>query len=165
MLKSGDIVNVDVSTIYNGYYADASRMFMIGKVNPKAEKLVNIAKECLKRGVEAAKAWGTVGDIGAAVSALARKHGYSVVEEFGGHGVGNEFHEEPFVCHVGKRGTGMLLVPGMILTVEPMINAGKRDIFVDAANEWTVYTHDRSLSAQWEHTILITENGPEILTY
>jgi methionyl aminopeptidase len=119
----------------------------------------------LKRGVEAAKAWGTVGDIGAAVSALAKKHGYSVVEEFGGHGVGNEFHEEPFVCHVGKRGTGMLLVPGMILTVEPMINAGKRDIFVDAANEWTVYTHDRSLSAQWEHTILITENGPEILTY
>ena len=138
---------------------------MIGKVNPKAEKLVNIAKECLKRGVEAAKAWGTVGDIGAAVSALARKHGYSVVEEFGGHGVGVEFHEEPFVCHVGKRGTGMLLVPGMILTVEPMINAGKRDIFVDAANEWTVYTSDRSLSAQWEHTILITENGPEILTY
>ena len=138
---------------------------MIGKVNPKAEKLVNIAKECLKRGVEAAKAWGTVGDIGAAVSALAKKHGYSVVEEFGGHGVGVEFHEEPFVCHVGKRGTGMLLVPGMILTVEPMINAGKRDIFVDAANEWTVYTSDRSLSAQWEHTILITENGPEILTY
>ena len=140
-------------------------MFMIGKVNPKAEKLVNIAKECLKRGVEAAKAWGTVGDIGAAVSALAKKHGDSVVEEFGGHGVGVEFHEEPFVCHVGKRGTGMLLVPGMILTVEPMINAGKRDIFVDAANEWTVYTSDRSLSAQWEHTILITENGPEILTY
>ena len=119
----------------------------------------------MKRGVEAAKAWGTVGDIGAAVSALAKKHGYSVVEEFGGHGVGYEFHEEPFVCHVGKRGTGMLLVPGMILTVEPMINAGKRDIFVDAANEWTVYTHDRSLSAQWEHTILFTENGPEILTY
>ena len=156
---------MDVSTIYNGYYADASRMFMIGKVTPKAEKLVNITKECLKKGIEAAKAWGTVGDIGAAVSALARKHGYSVVEEFGGHGVGVEFHEEPFVCHVGKRGTGMLLVPGMILTIEPMINAGKRDIFVDAANEWTVYTSDRSLSAQWEHTILITENGPEILTY
>jgi len=165
VLKSGDIVNVDVSTIYNGYYADASRMFMIGKVNPKAEKLVNITKECLKRGIEAANAWGTVGDIGAAVSALARKHGYSVVEEFGGHGVGVEFHEEPFVCHVGKRGTGMLLVPGMILTIEPMINAGKRDIFVDAANEWTVYTNDGSLSAQWEHTILITEKGPEILTY
>ena len=140
-------------------------MFMIGKVTPKAEKLVLITKECLKRGIEAAKAWGTVGDIGAAVSQLARKHGYSVVEEFGGHGVGVEFHEEPFVCHVGKRGTGMLLVPGMIITIEPMINAGKRDIFVDAANEWTVYTNDRSLSAQWEHTILITENGPEILTY
>lgn len=165
VLRSGDIVNVDVSTIYNGYYADASRMFMIGKVEKKAKDLVAITKECLNRGLEAAQGWNTVGDIGAAVSSYARKHGYSVVEEFGGHGVGVEFHEEPFVCHVGKRKTGMLLVPGMIITIEPMINAGKRDIFVDAANEWTVYTQDGSLSAQWEHTILITEKGPEILTY
>ncbi len=165
VLRSGDIVNVDVSTIYNGYYADASRMFMVGKVDKKAKDLVAITKECLNRGLEAAQGWNTVGDIGAAVSQYARKHGYSVVEEFGGHGVGVEFHEEPFVCHVGKRKTGMLLVPGMIITIEPMINAGKKDIFVDAANEWTVYTQDGSLSAQWEHTILITEGKPEILTY
>lgn len=165
VLRSGDIVNVDVSTIYNCYYADASRMFMIGKVDKKAKDLVEITKECLKRGIEAAQPWGFLGDIGAAVSALARKHGYSVVTEFGGHGVGVEFHEEPFVCHVGKKKTGMLLVPGMIFTIEPMINAGRKDVFVDAANDWTVYTQDGSLSAQWEHTILITEDGPEILTY
>lgn len=165
VLRSGDIVNVDVSTIYNGYYADASRMFMIGKVDKKAKDLVEITKECLKRGIEAAQPWCFLGDIGAAVSALARKHGYSVVTEFGGHGVGVEFHEEPFVCHVGKKKTGMLLVPGMIFTIEPMINAGRKDVFVDAANDWTVYTQDGGLSAQWEHTILITEDGPEILTY
>lgn len=165
VLRSGDIVNVDVSTIYNGYYADASRMFTIGKVDKKAKDLVEITKECLKRGIEAAQPWGFLGDIGAVVSAFAKKHGYSVVTEFGGHGVGVEFHEEPFVCHVGKRKTGMLLVPGMIFTIEPMINAGRKDVFVDAANDWTVYTQDGSLSAQWEHTILITEDGPEILTY
>lgn len=165
ILRSGDIVNVDVSTIFGGYYADASRMFMVGKVDKKAKDLVAITKECLNRGIEAAQAWGFLGDIGAAVSGFARKHGYSVVTEFGGHGVGVEFHEEPFVCHVGKRKTGMLLVPGMIITIEPMINAGRKDVFVDAANDWTVYTQDGSLSAQWEHTIMITEKGPEILTY
>lgn len=165
VLRSGDIVNVDVSTIYEGYYADASRMFTIGKVDKRAKDLVEITKECLKRGVEAAQPWAFLGDIGAAVSALAKKHGYSVVTEFGGHGVGVEFHEEPFVCHVGKKKTGMLLVPGMIFTIEPMINAGRKDVFIDAANDWTVYTQDGSLSAQWEHTILITEDGPEILTY
>lgn len=165
ILRSGDIINVDVSTIYKGYYADASRMFTIGKVDKKAKDLVAITKECLNRGVEAAQAWGYLGDIGAAVSSFARKHGYSVVTEFGGHGVGVDFHEEPFVCHVGKRKTGMVLVPGMIITIEPMINAGRKDVFVDAANDWTVYTQDGSLSAQWEHTIMITENGPEILTY
>ena len=164
VLKSGDIVNVDVSTIYNGYYADASRMFMIGKVNPKAEKLVNIAKECLKRGVEAAKAWGTVGDIGAAVSALAKKHGYSVVEEFGGHGVGNEFHEEPFVSFVAPKGTEMILVPGMMFTIEPMINEGSPNFFIDEDNGWTVYTEDDGLSAQIEYMVLVTETGIEVLT-
>lgn len=111
VLKSGDIVNVDVSTIYNGYYADASRMFMIGKVDKKKQDLVAITKECLRRGLEAAQPWSFVGDIGAAVSGFAHKHGYSVVTEFGGHGVGIDFHEEPFICHVGKRKTGMLLVP------------------------------------------------------
>lgn len=165
VLRSGDIVNVDVSTIYNGYYADASRMFMIGKVKKPAQDLVAITKQCLLRGIEAAQPWGYLGDIGAAVSQLAHKHGYSVVEEFGGHGVGVEFHEDPFVCHIGRRKTGMVLVPGMIFTIEPMINMGRKDIFVDAANDWTVYTQDGSLSAQWEHTVLITENGPEILTY
>lgn len=165
ILRSGDIVNVDVSTIYEGYYADASRMFTIGKVDKKAKDLVAITKECLNRGIEAAQPWGYLGDIGAAVSAFAKKHGYSVVTEFGGHGVGVEFHEEPFVCHVGKRKTGMVLVPGMIFTIEPMINAGRKDVFIDASNDWTVYTQDGSLSAQWEHTILITEKGPEILTY
>lgn len=165
VLKSGDIVNVDVSTIYKGYYADASRMFMIGKVNKKASDLVAVAKQCLLRAVEASQPWAHLGDIGAAVSQLAHKHGYSVVTEFGGHGVGVDFHEEPFVCHVGKRKTGMVLVPGMIFTIEPMINTGRRGVFVDAANDWTVYTEDGGLSAQWEHTILITEDGPEILTY
>ena len=165
VLRSGDIVNVDVSTIYNGYYADASRMFMIGKVAKPAADLVAITKQCLLRGIEAAQPWAQLGDIGAAVSKLAHKHGYSVVEEFGGHGVGIEFHEDPFVCHVGKRKTGMVLVPGMIFTIEPMINMGHKDICIDESNDWTVYTIDGSLSAQWEHQILITENGPEILSY
>lgn len=165
VLKSGDIVNVDVSTIYNGYYADASRMFMIGKVDKKKQDLVAIAKECLRRGLEAAQPWSFVGDIGAAVSGFAHKHGYSVVTEFGGHGVGIDFHEEPFICHVGKRKTGMLLVPDMIFTIEPMINTGKREVYVDAGNDWTVYTQDGGMSAQWEHTVLITETGNEVLTY
>ncbi|WP_337369722.1 methionyl aminopeptidase [Phascolarctobacterium faecium] len=165
VLKSGDIVNVDVSTIYNGYYADASRMFMIGKVDKKKQDLVAITKECLRRGLEAAQPWSFVGDIGAAVSGFAHKHGYSVVTEFGGHGVGIDFHEEPFICHVGKRKTGMLLVPGMIFTIEPMINTGKREVYVDAGNDWTVYTQDGGMSAQWEHTVLITETGNEVLTY
>ncbi len=165
ILRSGDIVNVDVTTLYRGYYADASRMFIIGHANKKACELVAITKECLRRGLAAAQAWNFVGDIGAAVAAFARKHGYSVVTDYGGHGVGVEFHEEPFVCHVGKRKTGMLLVPGMVLTIEPMINAGRAEVWTDETNGWTVYTEDGSLSAQWEHTVLITENGPEILTY
>lgn len=165
VLRSGDIVNVDVSTIVDGYYADASRMFEIGHVDKRARDLVAITKECLNRGVAAAQPWAHLGDVGAACEALARKHHYSVVEEFGGHGVGVEFHEDPFVAHVGKRGKGMLLVPGMIFTIEPMINEGRKDVFIDSANDWTVYTEDGSLSAQWEHTILITEKGPEILTY
>ncbi len=165
VLRNGDIVNVDVSTIFNGYYADASRMFEIGRVDKERKDLVAIAKECLRRGIEAAQPWHFLGDVGAAVSQLAHKHGYSVVREFGGHGVGVEFHEDPFVAHVGKKGTGILLVPGMVFTIEPMLNTGRPDVFIDSANDWTVYTDDGSLSAQWEHTILITEDGPEILTY
>lgn len=165
ILKSGDIVNVDVSTILNGYYSDASRMFLIGEVDEKRKRLVQVAKECLQVGVGAAKAWGFLGDIGAAVQAHAEKNGYSVVRDFGGHGVGIKFHEDPFVSHVGRKGSGMLLVPGMIFTIEPMINMGTYKIFVDADNGWTVFTDDGKDSAQWEHTVLITEAGPEILTY
>ena len=164
-MKSGDIVNVDVTTIYNGFYGDASRMFMIGKVTPQKKNLVLITKECLRRGVEAAKPWHFIGDIGAAVSSFAHKHGYSVVKEFGGHGVGLQMHEEPFISHVGKKNTGMLLVPGMVFTIEPMINMGRPELYVDSANDWTALTEDGKPSAQWEHTILITESGQEILTY
>lgn len=163
ILKSGDIINVDVSTICNGYYSDASRMFMIGDVSEEAKKLVEVTKECLYKGIEAAKPWGFLGDIGAVIQEHAEKHGYSVVRDFGGHGVGVEFHEDPFVYHYGKKGEGMVLVPGMIFTIEPMINQGGYGLFIDADNDWTAVTEDCSLSAQWEHTVLITEDGVEIL--
>lgn len=165
ILEEGDIINVDVSTIYNGYFSDASRMFKIGEVHPDLDKLVNVAKECLEKGLEAAKPWGFMGDIAEAVQKHAESNGYSVVREFGGHGVGLQFHEEPFVSHVGKKGTGMLLVPGMIFTIEPMINMGKPDIFIDSEDDWTVLTEDGYPSAQWEYTVLVTETGIEILTY
>ncbi|EES47812.1 methionyl aminopeptidase [Clostridium botulinum] len=163
ILKDGDIVNVDVSTILNGYYSDASRMFMIGEVSEDAKKLVEVAKECMEAGIKAIKPWGHLGDIGAACQEVAHSNGCTIVRALGGHGVGNQFHEEPFVPHIGKKGTDMILVPGMVLTVEPMVNAGGYDVYVDAENEWTIYTEDDSLSAQWEHTVLITETGVEIL--
>ena len=165
VLKDGDIVNVDITTILNGYYADASRMFMIGNVSPEAEKLVCVAKECMELGIEAVKPWHFVGDIGAAVEAHAKAHGYSVVTELGGHGVSKEFHQDPFIAHVGKKDTGMLLVPGMVITVEPMINAGRYKVVINKKDNWTVTTKDKSLSAQWEKTILVTETGVEVLTY
>lgn len=165
ILEEGDIINVDVSTIYNGYFSDASRMFKIGEVHPDLDKLVDVAKECLEKGLEVAKPWGFMGDIAEAVQKHAESNGYSVVREFGGHGVGLQFHEEPFVSHVGKKGTGMLLVPGMIFTIEPMINMGKPDIFIDSEDDWTVLTEDGYPSAQWEYTVLVTETGIEILTY
>lgn len=165
ILQEGDIINVDVSTIYNGYYSDASRMFKIGTVHEDLEKLVNVAKECLDIGVKVAKPWGFLGDIGEAVQKHAEANGYSVVRDFGGHGVGIKFHEDPFVAHVGKKGTGMLLVPGMTFTIEPMINMGTYKIFVDSDNDWTVLTEDGYPSAQWEYTVLITETGIEILTH
>ncbi|NLK38191.1 MAG: methionyl aminopeptidase [Epulopiscium sp.] len=164
ILKNGDIINVDVTTIYNGYYADASRMFCIGEVSPEAKKLVDVTKECLELGLKAVKPWGFLGDIGAVIQAHAEKHGYSVVENIGGHGVGLSFHEEPYVCHIGKPNTGMLLVPGMVFTIEPMINAGTSEVYEDADNGWTIYTDDGSLSAQWEYTVAVTEDGAEILT-
>lgn len=164
-LRDGDIINVDVSTIYKGYYSDASRMFMIGEVSEERRRLVEETKKCLDIGAAAAKPWGTVGDIGYAISKYAHSKGYSVVRELGGHGVGIEFHEDPFVSHVGKAHTGMVLVPGMIFTIEPMINAGRAGVTIDPYNEWTIYTEDGKDSAQWEHTFLMTENGVEILTY
>jgi methionyl aminopeptidase len=166
VLKSGDIVNVDATTIYKGYVGDASRMFMIGNVSAERKNLVGITKECLRRGTLSAKGWvNTLGDIGASIQAFAHKHGYSVVREFGGHGVGLSMHEDPFVSHVGKKGTGMLLVPGMVITIEPMINQGHPDLYIDSVDNWTVRTVDGKSSAQWEYTLLITEGEPEILSH
>lgn len=164
ILKDGDIINVDVSTIYNGYYSDASRMFMIGNVSDDAKKLVEVTKECLEEGIKAVRPWGHIGDIGAAIQAHAEKYGYSVVRDFGGHGIGLQFHEDPFVFHYGAKNEGMILVPGMIFTIEPMINEGGYELYIDAENEWTAYTDDGSLSAQWEHMVLVTEDGVEILS-
>ena len=164
-IHDGDIINVDCTTIYHSYYGDASRMFMIGKVSPARERLVAETKKCLEIGMEAAKPWNTVGDIGAAIAKYAHHQGYSVVRELGGHGVGNGFHEDPFVAHIAKAHTGMVLVPGMVITIEPMINAGKAAVVIDPYNDWTIYTKNGSDSAQWEHTILITETGNEILSY
>ena len=164
-LHDGDIVNVDATTIYKGYYGDASRMFLIGKVSEARQRLVEETKKCLEIGLEAAQPWHTVGDIGAAIAKYAHSKGYSIVRELGGHGVGVEFHEDPFVQHEAKAHTGMVLVPGMVLTIEPMINAGKAGVVIDPYNGWTIYTADGKDSAQWEHTILITETGNEILTY
>ena len=165
VLQNGDIVNVDVTTIYKGFFADASRMFVIGKTTPAKQKLVNVAKECLEIGLAAAKPYGFVGDIGNAIEKHAKKNGFSVVRDLCGHGVGNAFHEEPNVDHFGKKRTGMLLVPGMVFTIEPMINMGTYEVFIDEEDGWTVVTEDEKPSAQWEHTILMTENGPEILAY
>lgn len=165
ILKNGDIINVDVSTIKEGYFSDASRMFEIGNVSEEAHNLVKVAKECLDKGLEAVKPWGFLGDIGAAVQEHAEKNGYSVVRDFGGHGVGIRFHEDPFVAHIGTRGEGMVLVPGMVFTIEPMLNQGDYHVFVDADNDWTALTEDGSLSAQWEYTVLVTDTGVEILAY
>ncbi|MDU4936510.1 MAG: type I methionyl aminopeptidase, partial [Peptostreptococcaceae bacterium] len=165
VLQNGDIINVDVSTIYNGYYSDASRMFMIGDVSDRAKRLVEVTKECMIKGIESVKPWGHLGDIGAAIQKHAKENGYSVVREFGGHGIGLDFHEEPFVFHYGREGEGMVLAPGMMFTIEPMINEGKSDIYIDADNGWTACTEDGSLSAQWENMILVTEDGIEILAY
>ena len=149
----------------DGYYSDASRMFMIGNVSPEKRRLVEVTKECLEIGREAAKPFGFVGDIGHAIQKHAEKNGYSVVRDLCGHGVGLAFHEEPEVCHFGRKGTGMLLVPGMVFTIEPMINMGTWHVFIDEADGWTVVTEDELPSAQWEHTFVMTETGLEVLTY
>ncbi len=164
-LEEGDIVNVDCTTILDGYYADASRMFIIGKTTPEREKLVRVAKECMEIGAEACTPYSFVGDQAAAITKHAHKNGFSVVRDLCGHGVGNEFHEDPEMEHYGRKGTGMLLVPGMVFTIEPMINAGGWEVFVDSEDDWTVVTEDYSDSAQWEHTYLMTEDGVEVLSY
>lgn len=164
ILKEGDIINVDVSTILDGYFSDASRMFKIGKVSERAEKIVRVTEECVELGLAAAKPWGHLGDIADAINTHAQKNGYSVVEDIGGHGIGLQFHEEPFVSYVTPKGSEMLLVPGMMFTIEPMINEGSPDFFVDEDNDWTVYTIDDGLSAQIEYMVLITEDGVEVLT-
>ena len=164
ILEEGDIINVDVSTILNGYYSDASRMFTIGEIDERAERIVRITKECVELGLKEAKPWNHLGDIAHAINSHAQAHGYSVVEEIGGHGIGLEFHEDPYVCYVAPKGTEMVLVPGMIFTIEPMINEGSPDFFIDEDNGWTVYTEDDGLSAQIEYMVLITEDGAEVLS-
>lgn len=165
ILEEGDIVNVDVSTILDGYYSDASRMFVIGQTTPEKQKLVDVARECLEIGMKAARPYCFVGDIGNAIANHAHKNGFTIVRDLCGHGVGLEFHEEPDVEHYGRKGTGMLLVPGMVFTIEPMVNMGDWRVFVDEDDDWTVVTEDELPSAQWEHTFVMTEEGVEILTY
>jgi methionyl aminopeptidase len=164
-LRNGDIANIDVSTIYNGFFSDSSRMFCVGAVSAEKQKLVDVAKECMELGIEQVKPWRFLGDIGQAAHDHARKNGYSVVREIGGHGIGLQFHEDPWVSYVSKKGTEMLLVPGLVFTVEPMINMGKSKIVTDKYDNWTVRTADGKPSAQWEKTVLVTETGYEVLAY
>ena len=164
-LKDGDIINVDVSTNYKGYFSDSSRMFCIGSVSSDKKRLVEISRQCLEKGLEQVKPWGFLGDVGQAIHDFARENGYSVVREIGGHGIGLEFHEEPFVRYVSKNGTEMLMVPGMIFTIEPMINMGRGAIYMDKENDWVVYTADGMPSAQWEIQVLVTNDGYEVLAY
>lgn len=163
ILKHGDIVNLDITVIKDGYHGDTSRMFCVGEPSIQAKRLCEITYECMWIGIEAVKPGAHLGDIGAAIQRYAESNGYSVVREFCGHGIGRNFHEDPQVLHYGKLGTGVKLAPGMTFTIEPMINAGKRDIR-QLGDGWTIVTKDHSLSAQWEHTILVTENGHEVLT-
>lgn len=165
VLKDGDIINVDCSTILDGYFSDSSRMYLIGDVSEEKKKLVQVAKECLDVGLKEVKPWGFLGDMGQAINDYAEEHGYTIVREIGGHGIGLEFHEEPWVSYVSKRGTEMMMVPGLVFTIEPMVNMGKADIYEDDENGWTIYTEDGKPSAQWEIQVLVTEDGYEILSY
>ena len=164
-LKNGDIINVDVSTILDGYYSDSSRMFCIGQVSPEKQKLVDVTRECVEKGLAKVKPWGYLGDMSQAVYEHAHANGYSVVREIGGHGIGLDFHEDPWVGYTQQAGTGMLLVPGMMFTIEPMINMGSYEIYVDDSDGWSVYTEDGLPSAQWEIMVLVTENGYEVICY
>jgi len=162
-LKSGDIVNIDITVIKDGYHGDTSRMFYVGEPSIQAKRLCEVTYQCMWRGIEAVKPGAHLGDVGYAIQFHAESHGYSVVREFCGHGIGQNFHEEPQILHYGRPGTGLPLVPGMTFTIEPMINAGKPGIR-QLNDGWTIVTKDHSLSAQWEHTVLVTETGYEVLT-
>ena len=163
VLKAGDILNIDVTVIKDGFHGDSSRMFYVGQPSIQARRLVEVTYECMWRGIAQVRPGARLGDIGAAIQAHAEQHGFSIVREFCGHGIGRKFHEEPQVLHYGRAGTGLQLEPGMTFTIEPMINAGKPAIR-ELADGWTIVTKDHSLSAQWEHTILVTEKGNEVLT-
>ena len=163
VLKDGDILNIDVTTYLNKFHGDTNKTFLVGNVSDEAKKLVQVTYECMRIGIDQVKPGGFIGDIGAAITEYAHDHGYSVVEDYCGHGIGREFHEDPQVVHVGKRGTGAQIKPGMTFTIEPMINIGKKDCKV-LKDGWTVITKDKKLSAQFEHTLLVTEEGHEILT-
>ncbi|NOX93344.1 MAG: type I methionyl aminopeptidase [Gammaproteobacteria bacterium] len=162
-LKNGDIINIDITVIKDGYHGDTSKMFFVGKPSILAERLCRISHECMKLGVEMVKPGIHLGDIGHNIQKHAEANHFSVVREYCGHGIGKVFHEEPQVLHYGDAGTGIILEPGMTFTIEPMINAGKRHVRL-MPDKWTVVTKDRSLSAQWEHTLLVTEDGYEVLT-
>ena len=163
ILRSGDIVNIDITVIKDGYHGDTSRMFYVGEPSIQARRLCESTYESMWRGIRQVRPGATLGDIGHSIQSFAESAGYSVVREFCGHGIGKKFHEEPQILHYGRAGTGMALKPGMIFTVEPMINAGRKDIRM-LGDGWTVVTADHSLSAQWEHTVLVTEGGYEVLT-
>ena len=162
-LKKGDIVNIDITVIKDGFHGDTSKMFYIGEPSIQAKRLVQITHECMLKGIAMVRPGTRLGDIGHAIQQHAEAHGFSVVREYCGHGIGREFHEDPQVLHYGQPGTGMVLAPGMTFTIEPMINAGKREVKLLPDN-WTVVTRDHSLSAQWEHTVLVTDKGHEVLT-
>lgn len=162
-LKNGDIINIDVTVIKDGYHGDTSKMFFVGPPSVSAKRLVEVTYECMRQGIEIVKPGNHLGDIGYVIQQYAEKNHYSVVHEYCGHGIGREFHEDPQILHYGDRGTGMMIEHGMIFTIEPMINIGKRHVKLMPDN-WTVITKDRSLSAQWEHTVLVTSDGYEILT-
>jgi methionyl aminopeptidase len=163
-LKNGDIINIDITIIKDGYHGDTSKMFYVGDVAPHAQRLCEVTRECMFKGIEQVRPGATLGDIGEAIQKHAESNHYSVVREYCGHGIGAEFHEDPQVLHYGKAGTGDVLKEGMIFTIEPMINAGKRHVKLNKRDGWTVDTADRRLSAQWEHEVLVTADGYEILT-
>ncbi|MFT5692095.1 MAG: methionyl aminopeptidase [Oceanicoccus sp.] len=164
LLKEGDIVNIDITVIKDGFHGDTSKTFHVGKPIQHAERLVRVTQECLYKAIDIVKPGTTLGDIGFVIQQHAEKNYYSIVREYCGHGIGEVFHEEPQVVHYGKKGTGMILREGMTFTIEPMLNAGKRHVKLDKKDEWTVTTKDKRLSAQWEHTLLVTNDGVDVLT-